>query len=293
MNEPVPDSMLQNLLSDTLDPGYARAAGRRVAAGDAPVKDRGWSGRFVLVICLILIGVLGTVSIVQVRSSAPQREELRQALIEDIAEQRATGDLLQQRLTEVREQATLTREELLTATGQGQQALAELDRAESGAGLTAVRGPGVTVTLTDAPPPEDGDDNLGRILDRDIQSVVNALWSAGAEAVAVDGERLGPMTSIRSAGQAILVDFRPVTNPYIIDAIGPRGMFSDLLESSAGRTLASYASAFGLGLDVVQQDEVSLLPGTGAVIRFAEPVDPAGLVGSALTRGESGWKGNW
>jgi uncharacterized protein YlxW (UPF0749 family) len=121
-------------------------------------------------------------------------------------------------------------------------------------------------------PPENGGDNLGRILDRDIQSVVNEFWAAGAEAVAIDGQRLGPTTSIRSAGQAILVDFRPVTNPYLIEAIGPAGMFDQLLESSAVRTLASYASSFGLGLDVVPADQLDLLPGTRAAVTEAEPV---------------------
>lgn len=285
------DSLLRRLLNDTLDPGYEEAAGRRVASGQTPATDRGWSGRLVFAACLLLIGALSAVVISQVRSSAPQRDELRQALIEDISDQRNAGDLLAQRLVDVRDQATRAREELLAATSQGQSALDDLDRAESGAGLTAVRGPGLAVTLTDAPPPEDGGDNLGRILDRDIQSVVNELWAAGAEAVAIDGQRLGPTTSIRSAGQAILVDFRPVTNPYVIEAIGPADMFDRLLDSSAGRTLASYVSAFGLGLDVVQQEELNLLPGTGAVITAAEPVQPVRLVGSRQPQRPKSWKG--
>lgn len=290
MAEPSPDSLLRRLLNDTLDPGYEEAAGRRTASSATPGQDRGWSGRLVFAACLLLIGALSAIVIGQVRSSAPQREELRQALIEDIADQRGAGDLLAQRLVEVRDQATRARQELLAATGLGQATLDELGRAENGAGLTAVQGPGLAVTLTDAPPPEDGGDNLGRILDRDIQSVVNELWAAGAEAVSIDGQRLGPTTSIRSAGQAILVDFRPVTNPYVIEAIGPRDMFDRLLESRAGRTLASYVSAFGLGLDVVQQEQLNLLPGTGAVITQAEPVEPVRLVGSVGSH--SRWRGN-
>ncbi len=266
-------SLLRRLVEETLDPAYVEAAERRADVVDGPARPGGWPSRLVLAGSLLLIGALSTVVISQVRSSAPQREELRQALIEDISTQRADGDLLQERLVEVRDEATRAREELLAATTQGQAALDELDQAENGAGLTAVRGPGLAVTLTDAPAPEDGGDNLGRILDRDIQSVVNELWAAGAEAVAIDGQRLGPTTSIRSAGQAILVDFRPVTNPYVIEAIGPPGMFDQLLESAAGRTLASYVSAFGLGLDVVPEEQLDLPPGTGAVVIEAEAVE--------------------
>jgi len=290
MTQTDPESMLKRLLNDTLDPGYEEAAKRRAGSSDPPAQAGGWRARLAFALCLLLIGALSTVVIAQVRSSAPQREELRQALIEDIAAQRAAGDLLAARLVEVRDEATHAREELLTATSKGQEALDELDRAESNAGLTQVRGPGVAVTLTDAPPPEDGGDNLGRILDRDIQSVVNELWAAGAEAIAIDGQRLGPRTSIRSAGQAILVDFRPVTNPYLIEAIGPAGMFDDLLESSAGRTLASYVSAFGLGLDVVQAQQLDLPPGTGSSITLAQPAQRFGILGSAAGRRHSAWR---
>ena len=265
--------MLRRLLDETLDPGYEEAAARRTADGQEQSAPQNWTRRLVLAGSLLLIGALSAVVISQVRSSAPQREELRQALIEDIAAQRAAGDLLAQRLVDVRDEATQAREQLLAATTQGQDALDELDAAENAAGLTPVRGPGLSVTLTDAPAPEDGRDNLGRVLDRDIQSVVNELWAAGAEAVSVDGQRLGPTTSIRSAGQAILVDFRPVTNPYLIEAIGPTGMFDQLLESAAGRLLASYAAAFGLGLDVVGSDQLDLLPGTGAAVTEAQPVE--------------------
>lgn len=285
MTDTGPEPMLRKLLSDTVDPGYEEAAQRRAAARGTTDETSGWSGRFAFAFCLLLIGALSTVVIAQVRSSAPQREELRQALIEDIAAQRAAGDLLADRLVEVRDEATRAREELLTATSKGQEALDDLDRAETGAGLTAVRGPGLVVTLTDAPPPEDGGDNLGRILDRDIHSVVNELWAAGAEAIAIDGQRLGPTTSIRSAGQAILVDFRPVTNPYVIEAIGPVSMFNDLLESNAGRTLASYVSAFGLGLDVVQSQQLDLPPGTGSSITLAQP---AGLLGQGMAARREG-----
>lgn len=280
MTGPGRRSMLRALMDDTLDPGYAEAAARRSAAanvatpasGSTRSGRTGWTRWFVLGGCLLLIGALTSTVIAQVRSSAPQREELRRALIADISGQRSDGDLLQQRLVEVRDAATRAREALLTATTQGQGALDALDQAEYGAGLTSVRGPGLAVTLTDAPPPEGGGENLGRILDRDVQSVVNELWAAGAEALAIDGQRLGPTTSIRSAGQAILVDFRPVTNPYLIEAIGPAQMFDRLLASGTGRALASLAAAFGLGLDVVVAEEITLPPGAGASTSAAGPV---------------------
>ncbi len=89
----------------------------------------------------------------------------------------------------------------------------------AGTGLGKVTGDGVVVTLVDAPPQIDpvtgkpSDDNPGVVLDRDLQDIANALWQAGAEAIAVNGQRLTATSTIRTAGGAILVDFRPVGQP--------------------------------------------------------------------------------
>ena len=75
----------------------------------------------------------------------------------------------------------------------------------------------------------------GRVQDGDLQLVVNALWAAGAEAVSINGQRLGPTTAIRFAGEAVLVDFRPVTSPYEISAIGDPGRAAARASSRARR----------------------------------------------------------
>src|SRR5699024_3014524 len=120
----------------------------------------------------------------------------------------------------------------LRSDAEGRRLLAGLDALALPAADSAVIGPGLTVTVTDP--------GVGRnltdvskqrvagsrqiILDRDLQLVVNSLWSAGAEAIAVDDVRMGPNVTIRQAGGAILVDNTPVSSPYTILAIGPREM---------------------------------------------------------------------
>ena len=77
-----------------------------------------------------------------------------------------------------------------------------------------------------------------------LQLVVNALWAAGAEAVSINGQRLGPTTAIRFAGEAVLVDFRPVTNPYEISAIGnPDALQREFLENSEVKVLAGVSAS--------------------------------------------------
>ena len=79
-------------------------------------------------------------------------------------------------------------------------------------------GPGLTVTIDDAPDAEAG--SLNQVLDRDIQDIVNVLWSMGASGVAVNEQRLTGATAIRGAGEAILVNYQPLTRPYTVTAVG-------------------------------------------------------------------------
>ena len=78
------------------------------------------------------------------------------------------------------------------------------------------------------------------MLDIDLQEVAQRALDAGAEAIAINGQRLTSTSTIRTAGGAILVDFRPVTGPYEVAAIGPRQIWSD--GSAASRPPARCAS---------------------------------------------------
>jgi uncharacterized protein YlxW (UPF0749 family) len=108
---------------------------------------------------------------------------------------------------------------------------------------------------------------------------VNALWAAGAEAVSINGQRLGPTTAIRFAGEAVLVDFRPVTNPYEISAIGdPDRMAARFIADQRVVALAQVSVTLGLTFDYAKEDELSLPAANIPELRSASPVgedDPA------------------
>ena len=90
------------------------------------------------------------------------------------------------------------------------------------AGLTEAEGPGVTIVLRDSKKPVANvlDPGGGIIHDTDVLKVVNELWNAGAEAIAVNGKRVGPRTNFRCVGSTILVDSIRIATPIRIDAIG-------------------------------------------------------------------------
>ncbi len=133
---------------------------------------------------------------------------------------------------------------------------------EPSMGLTALEGPGMRVTLTDAP--RDGDDpdidpNLLVVHQQDIQAYVNALWAGGAEAVSLQGQRLIATTGIRCVGNTVVLDGVPYSPPYVIEAIGPRAGMARAMDSSPETsTYAEYARVYDVGLEVEQLDRVKV-----------------------------------
>jgi uncharacterized protein YlxW (UPF0749 family) len=145
------------------------------------------------------------------------------------------------------------------------------------AGTTAVRGRAVAVRLSDSarqPAPSE-DAGAYRIHDTDVQLIVNALLAAGAEAVAVNDNRIVATSPIRAAGSTIVVNFRPLLPPYQIVAIGAgRDAFD---QSEIARRFRRWTTQFGLGYNV--SEETATLPAyTGRVsITEAQPANqPSG-----------------
>lgn len=271
-------SLLDDVLAETLDPAYAQAAAAREARGEEPRRGR---GRVLVALTMAVAGLLAAVTYDQAAARAQGRQEIREALVRDIQDQSAVSDELAAQLETLRTEVSRTSDELLAATAVGQQALDALARAEQGTAAVPVTGPGLLVTLANAEAAAD-DDPLGgtageaqevRVADGDLQLVVNALWAAGAEAISINGQRLGPTSAIRFAGEAVLVDFRPVTNPYEVRAIGePDALANAFLANPEVVSLARFAASAGLRFDFAKEEELSLPAAGPPELRAAEPV---------------------
>jgi len=143
------------------------------------------------------------------------------------------------------------------------------------AGTTAVGGPALVVTLSDSsrPPPDQARASAYRIQDTDLQLVVNALFDAGAEAVAVNQARVVATTPIRGAGKTIVVNFHPLDPPYTIDAIGAdQARFES---SDIARRFRRWTGLFGLGFSLHHTASVTVPAYDGRVA-----ITAAGPVGS-------------
>ena len=151
-------------------------------------------------------------------------------------------------------------------------------------GFAPVRGEGLRITLDDAPDssssadgdPRTGTNDEGRVRSRDLQLITNGLWSSGAEAITVNDQRLTSRTAIRFAGEAILVNFRPLTRPYTIEAIGGSDdLRTSFAESSASSYLTGLHSNYGIETSLTTQDDLRL-PGATSVSTREAKVVPSG-----------------
>ena len=144
------------------------------------------------------------------------------------------------------------------------------------AGSAPLEGPGIVVTLDDSSQvrSSSGDPNDLVVHEADIQTVVNALWAAGGEAVAINGERLTAGSAVRCAGNTLLLHGTLHTPPYEIAAIGePEELASSLGVQPGMDRLAAAFDAFGRELDI-ETTLVRLNPSSTAPSgRVADPLE--------------------
>ena len=281
-------SLLVDMMSNTLDASYADVARRRTERLAAPPSTAGpadprrggrWRARPVAVLALLVLlgGVTGTAAR-QVRHGDSSARTARLQLLQDVRQQTRSTDDLARRTEALRSGVAGLQDAALGDGVLARQVAATLATLGAVTGALAVRGPGVVLTLDDAPSGPNGAAARGgavvqgRVQDRDLQDVVNGLWAAGAEAIAINGLRLTALTAIRSAGEAILVDFRPLSPPYVVQAVGDRnGLQAGFGSGPAGGRLASLASLLHVRYAIDGADHLTLPATNLPDLRLAQP----------------------
>ncbi|MFF4170786.1 DUF881 domain-containing protein [Streptomyces sp. NPDC001744] len=290
---PRPDasmSLLNNVIDHALDDGYAEATARRAAEGGG--LPRSLRAKIGLAAGLALAAAVVTVGAAEARVSAPVVAKERQELIGRIEADTSSADELARDVERMRSEVGERQRRALQQYGGDQ---AELVALLSGA--TPVRGPGVRLVVDDAkgtdaggggPRESSGFSDTGRVRDRDMQRVVNGLWESGAEAVAINGQRLTSLSAIRAAGDAILVDNKPLVPPYTVLAIGDGQRLSTAFQGSAdGQYLRALVENFGIRSRISAEGDVRLPAAPSLTVRTAEP-RRAGATPSGRATAETG-----
>ncbi|WP_404869104.1 DUF881 domain-containing protein [Kitasatospora griseola] len=191
--------------------------------------------------------------------------------LSDVIQQRSTqNQQLQEQVAADQNRADgLAREQ-----GQSPDDAARLAALQQAAGLDALHGPGLTVTLDDAPPnataripgvPEPGVNDLV-IHQQDIQAVVNALWRGGAEGIQVMDQRLVSTSAVRCVGNTLLLQGRVYSPPYVIRAVGRTEALRSAVDADPTiRNYLGYVAAYGLGWKVQEGNDLSLPGYAGSI----------------------------
>nr|WP_244633042.1 DUF881 domain-containing protein [Aeromicrobium sp. CFBP 8757] len=230
------DGLLEKIADTALDDDYY------VVRPGVHERSQGFNSVLTGVV-LAAFALLVAIAAIQTRTDRPAAERARETLIDDIASRKALLATRESTAEALRDQVAG-----LQASAVGLDADYEELRL-----LTADRpaqGPGLRVTVT----PGAIDD----ISDRDLQVLVNGFWYAGAEAISVDDQRIGSLTSIRQAGGVVKVNYQSVGPPYELVVLGDPEALEDRFEqSSVGRDWERRKDV-GVGFDVARSDDLSV-----------------------------------
>jgi len=248
-------NLLTDVSRDALDPSYAAASPRR--------------GRWWLIgLVSVLIGLMIGTSIGDRLRAAPAEQVEREQLIRRIEDTGASIDSLRVRSAELRAENLRLAEAVLVDDPASAEVKRQLDLLAPATGMQAVTGPGVVLVADDS---EDSERQGSKVVDVDIRQAVNGLWHAGAEAIAVNGHRLSSRTAIRGAGDSITVDYRSLTRPYRIEAIGdPAALLAAFPASSGGVWWAYLKQNYGIRYELASAGSLRLNTDPGLGVRNAQ-----------------------
>ncbi|MFI6275692.1 DUF881 domain-containing protein [Streptomyces sp. NPDC050988] len=276
---PRPDasmSLLTNVMDHSLDDGYAEAAARKKADGTGALPKT-LRAKLGLAAGLVLAALVVTVGAAQARIAAPVVAKEREELIDRIDRETSTADKLEGSIDKLRDDVSARQREALKKHGGDQGELVGIL-----AGAVEVHGPGVKLVVDDAKEADQGGDgdaretsgfsDTGRVRDRDMQRVVNGLWESGAEAISINGQRLTALSAIRAAGDAILVDNKPLVPPYTVLAVGDGERLRTAFQNSGdGQYLDALRKNFHIWTGISVEDDVRLPAAPSVIVRTAQP----------------------
>jgi uncharacterized protein YlxW (UPF0749 family) len=252
--------LLNQIIRQPIDPDYALTA----SAGSKPSHR----GRWQLGVLAMIIGALFAVAALQTTRAAPALQSERSELISRIHTAEHEQDELRGRVTSLTEDIATLRAAALGDDDAARLVESQISMLDPLVGNAAVTGAGVLIVVDDSP--SAAADARDRVLDIDLQVLVNGLWQAGAEAISINGHRLSNVTAIRSAGDAITVDYRSLTRPYRVEAIGDvRTLQAGFVESSAGAWWNDLAQNRRMRYEISNVKQLDLAADPGIVLRHA------------------------
>lgn len=228
----------------------------------------------VVIVASIVMGFLFSAQFRSTEASLPEREQSRSVTADTVRRLEVEQKELKERIAALRAQiASLQRASEAAVTNTS--LAADLEQQRVLAGLVALRGPGIVVTLDDSTRPiglaEDANNFI--IHDYELRDVVSLLWLSGAEAVSINGERLSSLSSLYCVGSTILVNDTRLSPPYEIRAIGDTSLFDQALQNQKNLAkLRTRVKTYGIQFKSALQKDIVVPAFAGDLhIRYARP----------------------
>lgn len=271
--------LLDYLTTHALDEDYAFASEQRASPETSAETSAGTSEgaggraggprrRIGLVggVVMALFAVLVMTAAAQTSRNSVTDERGRQDLAGQVNDARTALAAQRARIVRLQAEADSLQRRQLASDTSAQSLLDTLTLLGVKSGTIPVRGPGVRVVADDAPGASSA---RNQVLDTDLQKLVNGLWGAGAEAIALNGQRLTTLSTIRLAGEAITVNARSLRRPYVVTAIGNQDTLpARFAETSSGQAWLDLTREVGLQLTITPVSTLRL-PGTEVSLRYA------------------------
>jgi uncharacterized protein YlxW (UPF0749 family) len=200
-----------------------------------------------------------------------------QALRQSVNQLEDQNHALKARVQALQADVKAGEDETARRSSAAQEVKAQLDEQKAFAGLTALHGPGLTVLLHDGTDPNSpSDQSLGWTIHyQDLQDIVNVLWASGAEAIAVNGQRIVPSTAFHYAGVNILVNNASrLSPPYTVIALGdPSALANGVGNPDEMAELKSRNRIYGLGFSWLRSTRLSVpVYDATFLLKYAQPV---------------------
>ena len=266
--EHVTTPLLTLITTRSMDEDYAHVAQKRAAAGDdGPQTTRPhWSS----LLAVAVLGLMAAVVAVQTDREAPAEELSRAALVEQIDNRSDQVRALQSQIADLNRSNAALASSSTKNQGELDDMETRVRRAELVSGFSAVHGPGVRITVDDRP----GGEVDGEVLDEDLATLVDGLFAAGAEAVAINDQRVNALGGIRNTNRAVHVNGRPVNAPYVVSAIGdPRTLQARLVETYQGQQWFARVNNYGFVYAAENVDDIRLPAAPERVLRDVIELD--------------------
>jgi uncharacterized protein YlxW (UPF0749 family) len=262
--------LLEYLSSHAIDEDYAFVSARKQAGDGGSGRRRiGWFGGLVLAAFAVLV----VTAAAQTSRNAVSDQSERRDLTRQVLDARAQLDRDRTSVLSLRREAIRLQGQQLASDRSAQGILDQLRRLGALTGATAVTGPGVRVVANDAPGAHTA---RNEVLDADLQKLVNGFWESGAEAVAINGQRLTNLSTIRTAGGAITVNARSLSPPYVVTVIGNKDTLpARFAETASGQAWLDLERDVGLRLSITPVSSLRL-PAAPVTLRYATSPTPGG-----------------